>query len=91
MGPVSRGSSCELHKLYIEAEVRGQGIGKGAIETLTHELEKIGAKSMRLRVNRHNETAIYFYQRVGFSITEETSSILVEALSWMIFSWKKPL
>lgn len=90
-GPVSRGSSCELHKLYVEAEVRGQGIGKGAIETLTHELEKVGAKSIRLRVNRHNETAIYFYQRVGFSITEEDKLDIGGGFVMDDFLMEKPL
>jgi ribosomal protein S18 acetylase RimI-like enzyme len=55
----------QLHQLYVEPELMGQGIGRD----LFAEVETCfpAAKRMRLEVEEKNERAVAFYTGLGFS------------------------
>ncbi len=63
-----------LHKLYLKAELHGQGLGAKALQWLESEARRHGHTAIRLRVNRNNHRAIRAYLREGFSITHELCS-----------------
>jgi len=56
----------KIHKLYVDQQRKGQGIGKALIEGCIHTAPQ--AKDVTLNVNRMNISAINFYFRNGFSI-----------------------
>src|SRR6478752_143015 len=60
----------KLHKLYVQPELQGKGIGKFLVEAVLDETVEKGGKRIQLNVNRNNKS-ITFYQNLGFSITGE--------------------
>ena len=60
----------KIHKIYILPNLQGKGIGKMLINFITSEAKKRHQKTLILNVNKRN-TAIRFYESVGFTITAE--------------------
>jgi ribosomal protein S18 acetylase RimI-like enzyme len=60
----------KIHKIYILTTEQGKGIGKQLIDFITNEAKQRHQKSLILNVNKYN-TAIRFYERIGFSISFE--------------------
>jgi ribosomal protein S18 acetylase RimI-like enzyme len=60
-----------LHKLYLEPQFQGQGIGSRALQWTATVARDRGLRSVRLRVNKSNATAIRAYRRAGFNFTED--------------------
>ncbi len=60
-----------LSKLYVVAELRGQGLGSQALDFIH---EKWPGKRVRLTVNQNNQRSIEFYKNRGFTIVEEMIS-----------------
>ena len=60
----------KLHKLYVQPEFQGKGIGKALVKTVFDEGVERGGKRIQLNVNRNNKSIAY-YQNLGFSITGE--------------------
>ena len=57
-----------LEELYLEAETRGQGLGRQTIEMVMEELKtKDGVKGFRLEVAPANEAVSVLYKKLGFS------------------------
>ncbi len=57
-----------LHKLYVETEDQGKGVGS---ELFKHVLDQMpAAETIELTVNRQNYKAINFYFKKGFVIKE---------------------
>ncbi|MDQ3022581.1 MAG: GNAT family N-acetyltransferase [Bacteroidota bacterium] len=54
-----------LHKLYVNTEIHGKGIGRALFD---HAFENKNLKTIRLTVNRQNVKAINFYFKKGFTI-----------------------
>ena len=54
-----------LNKFYIKREKSAKGIGSEALQQI---IQKLGAKKMRLTVNRQNFKSINFYFKNGFVI-----------------------
>lgn len=71
VGPADPGGECPLHKCYVLPAVQGQGCGSRALDQLAEVLGQEGARSIGLRVNRHNTSAIGFYRKKGFVIHAE--------------------
>lgn len=61
---------CKLHKLYVQPGIQGKGLGKALVEAVLDECFELGAKILRLNVNRNNK-AIGFYKKMDFVITGE--------------------
>jgi GNAT superfamily N-acetyltransferase len=60
----------KLHKLYLEVEEHGRGLGSMLLRHVEEEARRRGAAKVVLGVNRFNEKAIRAYQRNGYRIRE---------------------
>jgi len=58
---------CRIQQVYIDASVRGLGLGRRLLDTMIKEAVLKGAQKVWLSVNRNNANAIEFYCRLGFS------------------------
>jgi ribosomal protein S18 acetylase RimI-like enzyme len=84
-------SKTKLHKIYLLPSSQGKGVGKAMILEVVSRAKKVGQDSLLLNVNKYNQKAIDFYQRMGFKeIYKEVIDIgngyvmddLVMELSW---------
>lgn len=57
-----------LDKLYVRAEARGTGAGRRLIADAIAHAQGLGARQLRLRVNRHNAGAVAAYRAMGFEV-----------------------
>lgn len=58
----------KLHKLYALTGMQRKGLGYALLMHVVNTiLEEKSTAELRLNVNRHNERAIAFYKRVGFT------------------------
>jgi len=60
----------KLHKIYVLPSQQGKGTGRFIIDELVKSMKTKGATTLRLNVNRNN-SAKFFYERLGFAITKE--------------------
>lgn len=57
--------------LYVSADRRGSGLGRRLLTAVaTHAAEQWRARYVRLTVHGHNDPALRFYQRLGFSLMD---------------------
>ncbi|EON75381.1 hypothetical protein ADIS_4085 [Lunatimonas lonarensis] len=61
----------KIHKLYLLPSVQGKGIGKLLIKEISGYASDRGDKSLTLNVNKYNQNAIAFYQKLGFQKVRE--------------------
>jgi ribosomal protein S18 acetylase RimI-like enzyme len=61
----------KIHKLYVLPHWQGKGVGKLLLDEITHTAKRSNQESLILNVNKYN-TAVHFYQKVGFSIAHST-------------------
>lgn len=59
-----------LHKIYIDPNQQGKGIGKMLLDFIINDIKPKGATDLELNVNRNNK-ALQFYQKSGFVIIKE--------------------
>ena len=57
----------KLHKLYILPNQQGKGVGRFMLNHIVADIKSNGAHSLLLNVNRHNHSAITFYEKTGFT------------------------
>jgi ribosomal protein S18 acetylase RimI-like enzyme len=62
----SEGPKAKLHKIYLLLEAQGKGVGKALIFEVADRARKADQKSLLLNVNKYNQKAIEFYNRIGF-------------------------
>lgn len=60
----------KLHKLYVLPGQQGKGLGRSMLQFIFQSIRPLGAKTLRLNVNRYNK-ARRFYERMGFAVTKE--------------------
>lgn len=58
--------ACQLSKLYLRRNARGQGLGRAMIAFAEQRARAVGARQLWLTVNRHNAGPIAFYKAMGF-------------------------
>ncbi len=63
----SESPKAKLHKIYLLPAAQGKGIGKALILEVANRAREAGQKSLLLNVNKYNQKAIEFYQRIGFN------------------------
>ena len=63
-----------LSKLYILKDKRGKGFGTEAMALILSRAEELKIDKISLTVNRQNEKTIQFYQKYGFSITNDLTN-----------------
>lgn len=59
-----------LHKLYIDPNITGQGLGRQLLEALEQAARAAGDQVINLNVNRSNP-AVNFYLHLGFEVVRE--------------------
>jgi ribosomal protein S18 acetylase RimI-like enzyme len=57
----------EIWRLYVDPEVQGAGLGRRLLEWSEAQAVAHGARATWLAVWEHNEPALAFYDRLGFS------------------------
>lgn len=60
----------KIHKIYVLSYQQGKGIGKELINFIVNEAKERHQKGLILNVNKKN-TAIRFYESIGFTISHE--------------------
>jgi ribosomal-protein-alanine N-acetyltransferase len=60
------GELADLHRLVVDPEWRGQGVGAALVRAGLTIVRHHGAKAVMLEVSYTNEPAIALYQRIGF-------------------------
>ena len=62
-----------VNQIYILPEHQAQGIGRRCMSIVVEEAKKLDLP-VRLRVLKVNRRAVAFYERLGFTITDETDT-----------------
>jgi diamine N-acetyltransferase len=65
-----RAAQLKLHKLYVQVERHGQGLGRAGLARVMQVATALGAREISLFVNKNNQKAIRAYERAGFAIAE---------------------
>jgi len=58
--------SVNLHDIYLDAELRGQGVGRRMISRLEDKARSMGCRKLTLEVDRENTGAQRLYKALGF-------------------------
>lgn len=64
--PMKDDGVCEMKRLFVREEFRGQGIGKILAEKILEDAKEIGYHTMRLDTLQRMETARALYKKLGF-------------------------
>tara|TARA_R110000868_G_scaffold127493_4_gene335193 strand:+ start:145 stop:600 length:456 start_codon:yes stop_codon:yes gene_type:complete len=64
-----RGDGCFIYEIFLEAKLRGQGLGKQLMALVDSEATRLGFKVIRLHVFGHNKIATKLYQSCGYEVT----------------------
>lgn len=60
----------EVKRLYVRAECRGRGLGRGMLEVLLSEASRMGYSTVRLDSRRLMRAAYFLYRSEGFQEIE---------------------
>ena len=63
-------AACELCRMYLEAQYRGQGLGRRLLEHSIHEARMRGFREVHLKTASVLLEAIALYKRAGFVTVE---------------------
>jgi GNAT superfamily N-acetyltransferase len=63
----------KLDKLYVLQEVQGRGVGALLVAHVERAARADGSRTLVLNVNKHNASAIAFYERCGFARRESVA------------------
>lgn len=63
----------EVKRIYVLGKLQGSGLGRRLIALAQEEARARGARRLLLGVYKGNESALAFYDRVGFAIAGERS------------------
>ncbi|MCW5688753.1 MAG: GNAT family N-acetyltransferase [Pseudolabrys sp.] len=81
--PLEPDGTCEMKRLYVTAEGRGQKLGKRLVERLFQEARAIGYREMRLDTLPSMLDAQALYRRFGFEPMEPYYDTPVEGTVFM--------
>lgn len=62
-----------IYSLAVLPEYRGRGLGRQLVETIEQRLIAAGAPKINLQVVVGNETAVTFYERLGYRVEPRVS------------------
>lgn len=66
--PMDEEGICEMKRLYVKEEFRGDGVGRLLTEKVLEEAKAIGYRSVRLDTLQRMESARSLYTKLGFTI-----------------------
>ena len=82
-------SQLMLHKIYLLPEVQGMGIGKMILAFLEKTAKLNNNNSIRLKVFHKNDKAKGFYEKHGFEIIAEETTIVGDVYTIIDYVMKK--
>ena len=60
-------ATAEFKRMFVEPELRGQGIGRALVEALETEARRLGAERLVLETGIRQTAAVALYERCGFT------------------------
>jgi len=69
-----------LQDLYVAADTRGTGLGRELMKAVYEQARQWGATYCKLAVDTDNESAIAFYERLGFAVTDNERFLMRDGL-----------
>ena len=76
---------CELKRMYVLPQYRGQGVGKTLAQRLIEEARQVGYHLMRLDTGNFLTSAIKLYESLGFKQIEPYNQVPEEIRKIAIF------
>lgn len=76
---------CELKRMFVLSQFRGQGIGKALAQKLIEDAQAIGYECMRLDTGNFLTAAIQLYELLGFQRIEPYNNVPEELRKIAIF------
>jgi len=70
IGPLAAPGVWKVYKLYLLPEFHGRGLGSRLLQHCEAEARRLGARELRLEVNKRNLRPLACYQRNGFKIIQ---------------------
>lgn len=61
----------KLEQLYLLPDLHGQGLGGLMLRHVEEQTRARNRRTLLLQVNKHNDIAVAFYRKAGFSVREE--------------------
>ncbi|TWF38994.1 N-acetylglutamate synthase-like GNAT family acetyltransferase [Chitinophaga polysaccharea] len=80
----------KLHKIYLDLNYQGKGVGKMLLSTVADQVKARGASILELDVNRFNKAKI-FYEKQGFSVYKEKNTDIGKGYLMEDYVMRKPL
>ena len=61
------GSTAEAKRMYVQPDLRGQGVGRAVLASLEAAAREHGARRLVLETGVHQQEALALYRRAGFT------------------------
>lgn len=81
--PLSPPEICEMKRLYVRPEARGQRLGALLAESIIDAARAAGYRRMRLDTSRDMTAAVRLYESLGFSPIDRYNDDPVPGTVWM--------
>ena len=76
---------CEMKRMFVPEEFRGQGVGRGLAERVVADATSAGYVRMRLDTSRRQAEAMRIYEGLGFRRIEPYYDLPDDLRNWLVF------
>ncbi len=76
---------CEMKRMYIHEDMRGQGIGRALVGRLLSEASEAGYRHMRLDTSIRQTEAMGLYESAGFTRIAPYYPLPNDLKNWLVF------